>query len=122
MATTQSIEMEKSEKYKSKIKVLGGLQNVADNVSREVLRAYSPDLDYEDNLANVQQKNADKLEALGKFLGFPDLRSASDKKLYPTKKDLCDRLILRIESLFIIHCDECNNDYQSFWILRGELF
>ena len=91
--------------------VIGSLLNDADQLSRKVISAYSPAVKYQTNLHNIRRFNAEHIEAAAVFLGF-NVR-AEDKKLYKNLQTLCDRIILRIESLFESLCTDCGDTYSN---------
>lgn len=89
--------------------VLGELLNLASPLAKKVISAYSPDVKYELNMANVRRFDASHIEAAALFLGFKV--RAQEKKLYKNLKVLSDRVILKIESLFESSCTECGEKY-----------
>ncbi len=107
-----AIQTAKSEEIDSKMLVLGGLLNNADPSSKKVITSYNFKVSYKTNLEKMKAHGAPTLEACAKYLGFT-VRDQEDKKLYQNQTMLCDRMILKIESLFDIHCDECNTKYKN---------
>ena len=95
----------------SKKQVLGGLANGADALTKKVINTYNPSALYKVNLAKMMVHSAAYLEACAQYLGF--VVREDGKKLYQKKEILCDRMILKIESLFDIHCDECDSSYRN---------
>ena len=103
---------DKKDDKDTKMLVLGGLMNKADPASKKVISTYSFAVSYKTNLEKMKAHGATELEACAKYLGFV-VRDQDDKKLYQNKAILCDRMILKIESLFDILCDECNKEYRN---------
>ena len=91
--------------------VLGTLLNNADAPSKKVLSSYSFSVPYKTNVDKMKAHSAVLLEACATYLGFT-VREG-DRKLYKNQKVLCDRLILKIESLFDIECTECKITYRN---------
>ena len=93
---------------------IGGLLNSpeADALSKRVLGAYRPSVQHATNVANLKACKAAPVEACAKLLGFK-VRDENDKKLYKNLGILCDRIVLKIESLFEITCGECLEEYQN---------
>ena len=89
--------------------VLGELLNQATPLAKIIISAYSPDVKYETNMANIRRYDAAHIEAAAAFLGFRV--RADEKKLYKNLKVLSDRVILKIESLFESSCTECGEKY-----------
>jgi len=89
---------------------IGALLNVADTVAKRVIGAYDPNTSYKVNHRNLKALNSVPLEACATLLGF-NVRDGDNKKLYKNLGVLSDRIILKIESLFEIICDECNDTY-----------
>ena len=92
-----------SNTFDAKKLVIGGLINEADALTQRVLKSYNPSALYKVNLEKMKAHNAAYLESCAQFLGFT-VRD-NDQKLYQNQTILCDRMILKIESLFDIHCD-----------------
>lgn len=92
--------------------VLGGLLNDADAVAQRVIRSYDPAAHYKANKDNMLKHDAAQLEACAIYLGL-NVRGEDNKKLYKNKKVLCDRMILKIESLFDSECDDCKETYRN---------
>ena len=99
----------KSVSDEAKKLVLGSLLNKADAPSKKALSVYSFSASYKTNLKDMKTLTAVQLEPCAKFLGF-QVRDG-EKKLYTNKQTLCDRMILKIESLFNIECEDCNEVY-----------
>lgn len=97
--------------FDAKKLVLGGLLNEADTLSKKVISSYNPSALYKVNLEKMKAHGATYLEACAQFLGF--VVRDNDKKLYQNQTILCDRMILKIESLFDIICDECDTTYRN---------
>lgn len=97
--------------FEAKKLVLGGLLNEADALAKKVISTYNPSVPYKVNLDKMKAHGAAYLEACADFLGFTTREN--DKKLYQNQNILCDRMILKIESLFDIDCDECNSTYRN---------
>ena len=90
--------------------VLGELYNLADPLAKKVISAYSPDVKYKKNMANIFGRyDAAHIEAAATILGLKV--RADEKKLYKNLKILSDRVILKIESLFESSCTECGETY-----------
>ena len=92
--------------------VIGELLNTADENSKKVIASYSFSARYKANLAALKSYNAPILETCASYLGFKP-RCQDNKKLYKNFTVLCDRIILKIESLFDIHLDECDTLYRN---------
>lgn len=88
------------------------LNNTDDENIKRVLMTYSADAHYKVNLKNISTLDAKLLEPCAIYLGFI-VRDGDDKKLYQNKKVLSDRIILKIESLFDSHCDDCDKPYRN---------
>ena len=97
--------------FEAKKLVLGGLLNDADALSKKVISSYNPDASYKVNIDKMKAHGATYLEACAQFLGFTPREN--DKKLYQNQVILCDRMLLKIESLFDIVCDECDLTYRN---------
>ena len=95
----------------AKKEVLGSLLGNADPASKKVISSYDFNASYKANLEKMKAHNAPTLEACASFLGFTVREN--EKKLYRNQKILCDRLILKIESLFEIMCNECKASYRN---------
>ncbi|KAL5263425.1 hypothetical protein ACHWQZ_G008708 [Mnemiopsis leidyi] len=95
----------------AKKEVIGSLLSKADPPSKKVLSSYDFNASYKANLEKLKAHNASALEACASFLGFTVREN--EKKLYRNQKILCDRLILKIESLFDIECNECSETYRN---------
>ena len=80
--------------------VIGGLLNTCGPLCKKVIAAYSPSATYKANRANIKKFDANHLEDTAKFLKFK-VRDENDKKLYKNLTVLSDRIILKIESLFL---------------------
>ena len=93
---------------------LGELLNrpEADSLAKKVIGAYKPNVMHSTNVANIKACKAAAVESCAKLLGF-NVRDNDDKKLYKNLEILSDRVILKIESLFEILCDECHEEYQN---------
>ena len=102
---------EKSDVDNAKKEVLGSLLNKADPASKKVLSSYDFNASYKTNLEKMKAHNAASLEACASYLGF--VVRENEKKVYRNQKILCDRLILKIESLFDIMCNECKVTYRN---------
>ena len=100
--------MEDSEKKKI---VLGGLLNVAGTAAKRVISSYSPEKTYKANVKALKACGAAPLEECATLLGFTCREG--DKKLYKNITILTDRIILKIEALFEIHCDDCHQTYSN---------
>lgn len=100
-----------SNPFEAKKLVLGGLLNEADALSKKVISSYNPSALYKVNLEKMKAHGAAYLESCAQYLGF--IVRDNDKKLYQNQTILCDRMILKIESLFDIHCDECDSSYRN---------
>ena len=92
--------------------VIGDLLNKADFMAKKVVSAYNADVLYNTNLQNLKKFDATHLEATATFLGFT-VRGEENKKLYKNLKVLCDRIILKIESLFETGCNDCGETYRN---------
>ncbi|CAL8282943.1 unnamed protein product [Gadus morhua 'NCC'] len=79
---------------------------------RRVITAYNPDQKYKVNLKNLKACKAAPLEACAKLLGLAP-RDEDNKKLYQNLGILSDRIILKIEALFEIDCDDCKETYRN---------
>ena len=101
----------KEKQSESKKIAIGSLLNLADEPSKKVLCSYSVTATYKTNLENMKAHNAPVLEACAQLLGFK-VREA-EKKLYKNQEILCDRMMLRIESLFDTNCDACSTVYRN---------
>lgn len=104
-----SVEISASDTAKKA--VIGSLLNKADPASKKVISSYNFTASYKVNLDKMKAHNATLLESCASYLGFK-VRDG-DKKLYRNQKILCDRLILKIESLFDIQCKECKETYHN---------
>ena len=91
--------------------VLGSLLNAAGAAAKRVISSYSPEKTYKANMKALKACKAAPLEECATLLGFT-CREA-DKKLYRNITILTDRIILKIEALFEIHCDDCNETYSN---------
>ena len=91
---------------------IGELLNGADENSKKVISSYNFSASYKVNLSSLKSYNATVLEDCAVFLGFTP-RCQQNKKLYKNLTTLSDRIILRIESMFEIHCDECDSMYRN---------
>ena len=67
---------------------------------------------YNFNLKNLKACKAAPLEACAKLLGLAP-RDEDNKKLYQNLGILSDRIILKIEALFEIDCDDCKETYRN---------
>ena len=92
--------------------VMGELLNNAEPTARRVITAYNPDQKYKVNLKNLKACKAAPLEACAKLLGLAP-RDEDNKKLYQNLGILSDRIILKIEALFEIDCDDCKETYRN---------
>ena len=90
---------------------MGELLNNAEPTARRVITAYNPDQKYKVNLKNLKACKAAPLEACAKLLGLA--RDKDNKKLYQNLGILSDRIILKIEALFEIDCDDCKETYRN---------
>jgi hypothetical protein len=91
--------------------VLGSLLNAAGAAAKRVISSYSPEKTYKANMKALKACKAAPLEECATLLGFT-CREA-DKKLYRNITILTDRIILKIEALFEIHCDDCHETYSN---------
>lgn len=92
--------------------VIGGLLNNATPAAQKALKAYNFNAKHKKNLDNMVKYDAKKeLEPCAEYLGLK-VRDG-DKKLYKNKSVLCDRMILKIESLFDTHCNDCSETYRN---------
>ena len=92
--------------------VMGELLNNANPAARRVLVAYNPDLKYQFNLKNMKACKSAPIEECAKLLGLVP-RDEAGKKLYQNLDVLGDRIILKIEALFEIQCDDCTETYRN---------
>ena len=92
---------------------IGELLNAADQLSKKVIGAYKPDVSYKANIQNLLKFDATHLEKAITFLTGFQPRDSEDKKLYKNQGVLCDRIILKIESMFDSTCDECKETYRN---------
>ena len=74
-----------------------------------MLSSYNFAVSYKVNLDNMQKNNATLLEACATYLGFTVREN--EKKLYKNQQVLCDKMILKIETLFDIDCALCKETY-----------
>ena len=81
-----------------------------DPLARRVIGAYNPESSYKVNLLSIKGCKSAPVEACAKLLGFT-VKDEEGKKCYKNLEILSDRIILKIESLFEMHCDECNDEY-----------
>ena len=72
-----------------------------------MLSSYSFAVTYKVNLDNMLKNNATLLEACATYLGFTVRENETEKKLYKNQRVLCDKMILKIETLFDIDCAMC---------------
>ena len=91
---------------------LGELLSRADPISTRILNCYSEPASYKENIKKLVANDAPALETCATFLGFT-VRSPDGQKLYQNKDILCSRIILKIETLFEMHCDECKELYRN---------
>ena len=80
---------------------------VDDPTARLVITTYNLEQKYQVNLKNLKACKAAQLESCAKLLGLAP-RDAEDKKLYQNLGILSDRIILKIDALFEIDCDDYN--------------
>jgi hypothetical protein len=97
----------------SKKTVIGELLNTGDEQTKKVIGSYNFSASYKANLAALKSHKSTSLEACAVYLGFAPRSVQDNKKLYKNLAVLCDRIILKIESLFDIHCDACSNIYRN---------
>ena len=101
-----------SDTGENKKAVIGELLNNANTAARRVLSAYNPDLKYHANLKNMKACKSAPIEECAKLLGLVP-RDEAGKKLYQNLDILSDRIILKIEALFDIQCDDCTDTYRN---------
>ena len=75
----------------------------------KVIEAYVPEDAHKDNVNRIASKKVDELSPACVVLGVR-LTDLEGKKR--TKEELADKIVLRIESLFPIHCDDCGDKYR----------
>ena len=101
--------------------ILGSLlsESRTDPLVKRIIGAYNPASSYSiilyiyiyhPNLLSITSCKSDPIEACAKLLGFT-VKDEEGKKCYKNLEMLSDRIILKIESLFEMHCDECNDEY-----------
>ena len=92
--------------------ILGSLLNDSrtDPLAKRIIGAYNPASSYKANLLSIKSCKSGPIEACAKLLGFT-VKDEEGKKCYKNLEMLSDRIILKIESLFEMHCDECNDEY-----------
>ena len=91
--------------------VLTELKLDARSPVKEVIEAYDPSLNYEENLNKLEAISASNLEATAIFLG-QDVRCAtSGVQKYHSVTTLADWIIMRIEGFGPQKCSECTETY-----------
>ena len=92
---------------------LGELLRASDPISKTVISAYRHDSNHNANVTNISAAkfNTEVLERCAEFL---DLRTRKDDgtKLYANKRQIADKIVLKIESFFESTCDECKSSYR----------
>ena len=91
--------------------VIGGLVNIADNLTRKVLAAYKLEVDYDQNLAKLRSFDCLHLEAAATFLGGNPGSKADKTKKYENRTTLADYIIMKLEGLFPCECEGCKEQY-----------
>ena len=91
--------------------VIGGLVNIADDLTRKVLAAYKLEVDYDKNLAKIRTFDCLHLEAAATFLGGNPGSKADKTKKYENRTTLADYIIMKLESLFPCECEGCKEQY-----------
>ncbi len=94
------------------LEVIGGLLNAENTHAKRAISSYEPTASYNSNLKALKKCNAAQLESWATFLRFA-LRNEENEKLYKNLEILSDRIILKVESLFEMKCDDCNGTYQN---------
>ena len=92
-------------------KILEEISGLADSTSKAVLATYNPEEDHAVNKGNMTKHNVEYLERCASFLNIK-LINEQGRKLFTTKANLADRVILIIESLFPTTCMDCNTNYR----------
>lgn len=90
--------------------ILQEIASKAGDVAKVVLATYSPEKDHEVNKEAMIKNTVEYLETCALFLKIKLLNEAN-KKLYPNKSALADRIILVIESFFPTTCQDCSSRY-----------
>ena len=88
---------------------------VPDSVSRNIISTYDPEVQHNVNITKISSskyKLAD-LEQCATFLKIKLTKDPDNKKIFPNKTSLADRIILKIESLFPQKCQDCEEQYCS---------
>lgn len=103
-AASQAIVKEKA--------VIGALAERAgpDHKARKVILSYTPGLNYRTLRKNIKKFDSEHQEVTAQFLGIT-VRGEENKKLYKNLDVLSDRIILKIEALFEIKCEDCDETY-----------
>ena len=92
--------------------VIGALADRAgpDHKARKVILSYTPGLNYKTLRKNIKKFDSEHQEATALFLGIK-VRGEENKKLYKNLDVLSDRIILKVEALFEIKCEDCDETY-----------
>ena len=94
--------------------ILGGLltQASSNHTAKKVIGAYILGGSYKANHVIIKKFDATHQEAAAVFLGLT-VRGGENQKLYKNLTILSDRILLKIESLFDIVCDDCKDIYHN---------
>ena len=92
---------------------IGELLDRADEVSKSVIGSYRCEVKHASNVSLLSgpKFTAPVLSQCAKFLGIELFRD--DVELFTTKKQLADRIVLKIESYFGSWCGECSMEYRN---------
>ena len=90
------------------------LRAAVDPLVKIVISAYKIQESHDNNVSAISASKfkVESLERCATFLGL-EIRDANDDKTYSNKKQIADRIILKIESHFEQQCDECEENYQN---------
>ena len=85
---------------------------MADNVCKAVISAYKCEADHANNVTNLSGSRFSR-EVLENCALFLDIKINNVGTILTNKKQIADRIILKIESNFSTICRECESPYRA---------
>lgn len=93
---------------------IGEILDQASDLHKSVISAYRCEVEHKHNIATLSSSkfNAQTLSTCAAYLGIKVV-DAQDKPIFSSKKEVADRIIMKIESYFATLCRECDAPYHN---------
>lgn len=93
---------------------IGEILDQANDLHKSVIGAYRCEVEHEYNVATLSSSrfNATTLSSCAVYLGIKVV-DAHNVNIFANKKEVADRIIMKIESYFGTHCRDCDSPYRN---------